>query len=635
MTAIIDTKPIVSRSTLSAVPFTSVKIQDKFWSERIRINREATIPAGYEQCKSTGRIDAIRLDWKPDQEPAPHIFWDSDVAKWLEAASYSLATHPDATLEGQVDEVIALLAASQQPDGYINSYFSAVEPEKRWSNLRDNHELYCAGHLIEGAVAHFQATGKRTFLDIMSRYSDYIASVFGTGEGQKAGYCGHEEIELALVKLGRVTGEQRFIDLARYFVDQRGQQPHYFDEEACLRGDDLSHFHAEGYTYNQSHCPVREQAKITGHAVRATYLYCAMADLALEDGDAGLKRACERIWDDLISTKMYITGGIGSSRHNEGFTTDYDLPNESAYAETCAAIGLVFWAHRMLHLDCDSRYADVLERALYNGVISGVSLDGTKFFYENPLASHGKHHRQAWFGCACCPPNITRILASLGGYVYGTNETQLAVHLYVAGEAAVQLGEHAVTIRQSTEYPWDGAVQVTLGLTDKARFELKLRQPGWAGSAHVTVNGENITPKNERGYLTIDREWSNGDIITLQLDMPVTRIYTNPRVTADAGRVALQRGPIVFCLEGIDNVPELDRLSLPRDVQWETQFAPDLLGGVITLNGKGSVLDPASWTGSLYGTQPPASKTTLLTAIPYYAWENRAASEMLVWLRED
>ena len=628
---IAGTQPATSRSALSGVPFTSVKILDRFWSERIRINREETIPAGYEQCRSTGRIDAMRLDWRPGREPVPHIFWDSDVAKWLEAAAYSLATHPDAALEAQVDEVVALLAASQQTDGYINSYFSAVEPEKRWSNLRDNHELYCAGHLIEAAVAHFQATGKRTFLDIMRRYADCIASEFGVDAGMKPGYCGHEEIELALVKLGRVTGEKRYMDLARYFVDQRGRQPHYFDTESIARGEDAGEYN---YAYNQSHCPVREQDKIVGHAVRAAYLYCAMADLAAEDGDEALKLACERIWNDLVETKMYVTGGIGSSRHNEGFTTDYDLPNETAYAETCAAIGLVFWAYRMLHIDGDSRYADVMERALYNGVISGVSLDGRKFFYENPLASRGAHHRQPWFGCACCPPNITRILASLGGYIYATGESRLAVHLYVASEAAAQVGEHAVTVRQETDYPWDGAVKLTLGLKGKARFDLTLRQPDWAGHASLRVNGAEVEPRVDRGYLAIDREWSDGDVIELGIEMPVRRVYADPRVAADCGRVALQRGPIVFCLEAADNGPELERLSAPRHAEWNARFDPTVLGGVITLKGDGAKLDTADGHGPLYRDRPIATKTVALTAVPYYTWDNRAAGEMLVWIRE-
>lgn len=618
---------------LAAVLFSDVTIQDRFWSERVRVNREATIPAGYEQSKNTGRIDAFRLDWKPGKEHMPHIFWDSDVAKWMEAAAYSLSTHPDPVLDATLDEVISLVAASQQPDGYVNSHFSTVEPEKRWTNLRDDHELYCAGHLMEAAVAHYRGTGKRTFLDVMRRYADYIAEVFGTGEGQMNGYCGHEEIELALVKLAEATGDKKYLRLSEYFVNQRGQQPNYFDEEAIRRGDTKKNPHGT-YEYNQSHRPVREQDAITGHAVRATYLYSAMADLARETGDAGLKAACERIWNDLVSTKIYLTGGIGASRHNEGFAGDFDLPNESAYAETCAAIGLVFWAHRMLHLDGDSRYADIMERALYNGVISGVSQDGTRFFYDNPLASSGRHHRQPWFDCACCPPNVTRILASLGGYLYSAGKSQLAVHLYVASEAEIVVGDTPLTLTQSTDYPWDGAVRLEIATKKAARFQLKLRKPGWCAQAAVRVNDVETEARLEKGYLVIDREWRDGDSITLHLDMPVSRVYANPGVKADCGRVALQRGPIVYCLESVDNGASLERYAIPEGEAFTAEFTPDLLGGVVVVRGRARVLENSDWNGDLYRMSPPEETVKEITAIPYYAWDNRAPGEMLVWVRE-
>ncbi|HEV2662828.1 MAG TPA: beta-L-arabinofuranosidase domain-containing protein, partial [Ktedonobacteraceae bacterium] len=433
--------------TWTPVSWKNVTIDDQFWSPHLRVNREQSLPHIYQFCAETGRIDALRLNWKPGVEPVPHIFWDSDVAKWLEAASYSLATHPDPALEARVDELVGLLVAAQQPDGYLNSYFTAVEPEKRWTNLRDWHELYCAGHLIEAAVAHFQATGKRVLLDALCRYADYIASVFGPEEGKKRGYPGHEEIELALVKLYRVTGEERYLRLSEYFINERGRQPHYYDAEARQRGEDPAAYYHKTYEYNQSHLPIREQSQVVGHAVRAMYFYSAVVDIAGELHDQSLFDADQRLWQQLCSKRMYITGGLGPSAHNEGFTTDYDLPNENAYAETCAAIAFVFWNHRLLQLDCNARYADMLERALYNGVLSGVSLDGRKFFYVNPLASSGGHHRQEWYSVSCCPPNVARLFASLGQYIYAANANELAVHLYIQSTARVTLAGREVTVR--------------------------------------------------------------------------------------------------------------------------------------------------------------------------------------------
>jgi DUF1680 family protein len=627
------TAPTPVRRAYAPVPFTAVTIDDVFWTPRLAANRERTIPIEYDQCKITGRIDALRLDWQPGQ-PIPHYFWDSDVAKWIEAASYSLATHPDPELEAQVDDVIALLAAAQGPDGYLNSHYAAVEPHNRWTNLRDNHELYCAGHLIEAAVAHYQATGKRTLLDVLCRYADYIGTVFGRGEGQKRGYCGHEEIELALVKLYRATGERRYLDLAAYFVDERGAQPHYFDLEAVARGDDPAEYHFQMHAYTQSHRPVREQREVVGHAVRAMYLYSAMADLAAELDDAALLQACEHLWRHLTSRNVYITGGIGPSAANEGFTRDYDLPNEKAYAETCAAIGLVFWSHRLLQLACDVRYADIMERALYNGVISGVSLDGTRFFYENPLASTGDHRRQPWFDCACCSPNVARLLASLGEYIYGQGENEVAVHLYVGGTATVPLPGGEVRLRQETRYPWDGSVQIEISPLASQRFGLRLRIPGWCRRVEVAVNGEplDIEGKLQRRYLVIDRTWQPGDKVALELHMPVERMHAHPDVRQDAGLVALQRGPIVYCFEQADHAASLAHLFLPETAALAPVFRPDLLQGVMTLTGEGLAAASADWGDLLYRPQAATLAAVTLTAIPYYAWENRAPGAMRVWI---
>ncbi len=614
------------------IPFSSVTISDAFWAPKLRVNRENTLPIEYEQCKITGRIDAFRLDWKPGQPNPPHIFWDSDVAKWIEAASYSLSTHPDPQLDALLDEVIALIASAQQPDGYLNVHFTVVEPEKRWSNLRDWHELYCAGHLIEAAAAHFQATGKRSLLDVLCRYADYIAVVFGVGEGQKRGYCGHEEIELALVKLARVTGEEKYLALARYFVDERGRQPYYYTAEALARGDAPEKFWARNYSYMQAHIPVREQREVTGHAVRAMYLYSALADLL--PADPSLRPALDALWQDVCLRKLYLTGGIGPSRHNEGFTYPYDLPNETAYAETCAAIGLAFWNQRMLQLDCDSRYADVIERALYNGILSGVSLDGKKFFYENPLASIGLHHRQAWFDCACCPPNLARILASLGEYIYSQSETALAVHLYVQGSAEARIGGHALTIRQETRYPWDGEVKIMFDLDAPFEFDLRLRLPGWCQHFHLEINDSLCKAPLENGYLVIRRSWTASDVVRLELKMPVERIYANPNVRQDAGLAALQRGPVVYCLEAVDNSAPLEQIYLPREAAFTARFDADLLDGVVILSGEALAADPSDWRQSLYRSNPPRFSPIQIIAVPYYAWDNRQPGAMRVWLND-
>lgn len=615
------------------VALTAVTLDDEFWTPRLDANRERTLAIEYEQCRVTGRFEALRLQWQPSQ-PAPHIFWDSDVAKWLEAASYSLATHPDPALEAQVDAIIDLLAGAQQPDGYLNSHFTQVEPDKRWTNLRDQHELYCAGHLIEAGVAHVAATGKRTLLDVVCRYADYIDTVFGPREGQRRGYCGHEEIELALVKLYHTTGRRRYLELASYFVDERGRRPHYFDQEAVARGEDPAAFHFKTYAYNQSHMPVREQREVVGHAVRAMYLYSAMADLAGELNDASLLEPLEHLWRHLCTRNLYITGGVGVSSANEGFTADYDLPNWHAYAETCASIGLVFWMHRMLQLDCDSRYADTLERALYNGVISGVSLDGTRFFYENPLASRGDHHRQEWFDCACCPPNVARLVASLGQYIYAHSDHEVVVHLYVQSTAQIKLGDQPIRVRQVTRYPWSGAVDLELGMEHAAEFGVRLRIPGWCRHARVTVNGEPVEfgAQLERGYLRLSRIWQPGDRITLDLEMPVEQVWAHPEVTQDVGCVALQRGPLIYCLEQVDLTAPVDHIRLTVGAELAAEFAPELLGGVVTVTGAALAAAAGDWQETLYRAAPPVLQPIQLKAIPYFAWDNRESGAMRVWI---
>jgi DUF1680 family protein len=616
------------------VPLTDVKIADAFWAPKIEINRTATIPRQYELCKSTGRIDAFKLQWKPGQPNRPHQFWDSDVAKWIEAASYSLATRGDADLDRLLDEVIADIASAQQADGYLNTFFTVVEPGKRWTNLRDMHELYCAGHLMEAAAAHFHATGKRTLLDVLVRYADHIDSTFGPEEGKKRGYCGHEEVELALVKLLQATGNHRYLKLARYFVDERGRQPHYFDLEAQARGDDpAKHWAGGNYRYYQAHLPVREQTEAVGHAVRAMYLLSGMTDVAALSGDATLLDACRRLWKDVATGKLYVTGGVGALHHGEACGERYELPNESAYAETCANIALVFFAHRMLQVDPDGRYADVMERALYNGVLSGVSADGTKFFYVNPLASAGGHHRQDWFGCACCPPNIARLLASLGQYAYSAGEAAAYVHLYVGGEARVQVFGSQVRLTQQTQYPWDGDVKVTVNLDRAAKFDLMLRIPTWCGKHKLLLNSEPVKAPIVKGYARLRRQWCDGDAVTLSMAMPVRRVAAHPLVADDVGRVALQRGPIVYCLEQCDHKSPVRAILLPDRARLTARFDRKLLGGCVVIEGPARAVSPAGCKGDLYcDAECLTTRPTKIKAIPCYLWDNRRPGAMTVWI---
>jgi len=562
------------------------------------------------------------------------MFWDSDIAKWLEAASYVLASNPDPELEARVDGVIAKLAQAQQPDGYLNSYFSAHEPEKRFTNERDWHELYCAGHLIEAAVAHFEATGKRSLLEVVERYVELLAKVYGPGEGQKHGYPGHEEIELALLKLYRATDKPQYLEFAKYFIDERGKQPHFFDLEAKERGDDPAKYHFANHEYSQAHCPVRQQDKVVGHAVRAMYLYTAMADLAGETGDPELMAACQRLWQDLTTKRLYVTGGLGPSAQNEGFTTDYDLPNDTAYAETCASVGLVFWARAMLNSTGEGHYADVMEHALYNNVLAGVSLAGDRYFYDNVLESRGDHHRWEWHPCPCCPPNVLRLLTSLGSYIYGVGNDEIAVHLYAGGIAQLELSGQRITLQQETRYPWDGEVRIRLALEFSVRFALRLRIPGWSPSHRLWVNGEEAKALVQNGYLYLEREWHSDDEVYLKLEMPVFRVYAHPAVRADIGQVALQRGPIIYCLEGTDHSIPLHEIVLPRGAQLEAKFEPELLGGVMVVQAEALTKDEQSWGETLYRSEPAKLRPIALKAVPYSTWDNRKPGEMRVWIQE-
>lgn len=612
--------PIVG---LRPVPFTQVQIADSFWTPRRETNRLVSIPVNFANLEKFGNLENLRLAArKATSGFRGPVFMDSDVYKALEAAAYSLATNPDPQLEKQLDDIINVLAAAQQPDGYLNSYFIVKEPSQRWKNLRDWHELYCAGHLFEAAVAHFDATGKRNFLEVATRLADHIAATFGPG--RRMGYPGHPEIELALVKLARATGEQRYFNLARFFVENRGKK--FFAEEHNTPLDKY-----DG-TYWQDDVPITEHRNIKGHAVRACYLMAGATDVAAQTQDPALLRMLNRVWRNTVERNMYITGGIGPSASNEGFTTDYDLPNLTAYQETCASVALALWNHRLALLYGDSRYADVFERSLYNGVLAGVSLDGTRFFYVNPLESRGNHHRSEWFGCACCPPNVARTLASIGGYAYAASDNGLWVNLYIAGNVKTRVAGREISLDVKTDYPWDGRVRLAPNVKEPVEFELRLRVPGWCQNHSVAVNNETIAnPTVERGYIVLARRWEPGDTVTLDLPMPVQRIAAHPRVKDNAGLVALQRGPLVYCLEACDHSVPLSSLYLPADSELSAEKETALLGGVAVIKGFAQVAEDLQWRGRLY--QPlPAARRVPLKAIPYYAWDNRAAGAMRVWI---
>lgn len=625
-TVVVDT----SRSPfarLRPLGLTDVRIHDAFWTPRLEINRTATIPFEYEQCESTGRLDNFRrIIGLYDGPFQGRYFNDSDVYKWLEAASWSLATHPDPVLEAQVNQTIELIAAAQDKDGYLDTYFTFERVTERWTNLPVLHELYCAGHLIQAAVAHHRATGSDALLNVATKLADHIVATFGPTA--HSGACGHPEIEMALVELARDTGDERYLQEAQFFIEQRGHSLPSMD----------------GRAYDQDHAPIREQHEVVGHAVRALYLYSGVTDVSAEKGEKALEQTLETLWDNFTSRKVYITGGAGARYEGEAFGADYELPNDRAYAETCAAIASVMWNWRLLLLKGEARFADMIETTLYNSVLSGVSLDGEVFFYQNPLADNGQHRRQPWFTTACCPPNIARLFASLSGYLYSTSEAGLWTHLYIASTATTTLPDgQSVTLEQKTNYPWDGEIELSLQLGSPSLFSLFLRVPAWAAGATVTINGEAFTQPVELGsYVEIHREWQSGDVVHLSLPMEIRMLVSNAHVATDYNRVAMMRGPLVYCAEQVDN-PGIDlaNVILPAKPVWETVDRPDLLGGVRTIQTHALLTNTGKSDEaetSLYRPYTPTKPTytsTSLTAIPYYAWANREAGAMQVWLPID
>ena len=593
-----ETSP--SSKIINQVDFSNVKITDNFWTPRLKSHVTSTLPVCIDQIENkTGRIRNFENAVQGEGEHSGIFYDDSDVYKALEGMAYSLINNPDPELERKADEWIDKIAAAQKPDGYINTFYTLTGLDKRWTNM-DKHEMYCAGHMMEAAVAYYKATGKRKLLDVSIRMADHMMGEFGPGK--RHWVPGHPEIELALVKLYEVTGGKKYLDFAYWLLEERG---HGYGSKGT-----------EGEwnkLYYQDLVPVRNLEEITGHAVRAMYLFCGMADVAALKGDEEYIQALNRLWDDVVLRKMYITGGIGSSRQNEGFTEPYDLPNYEAYCETCASVGMVFWNSRMHQLTGDSKYIDVVERSMYNGALAGISLSGDRFFYVNPLASHGNHHRREWYGTACCPSQISRFLPSIGSYIYGLSKNAVWFNLYIGNTTKINTEKEKFILHQETNYPWDGKVKLTVdSLRKPTKKEFRLRIPDWCGKYSIAVNGnaiENVPV--EKGYAVIDRKWATGDEITLTMDMPVETVEADPRVKENIGKRAVQRGPLVYCMEEIDN-PSFNELTLSSDTQFNPMFTPSFLNGVTTVKS--------------------VTNDKTITLVPYYAWDNRDAGQMKVWI---
>ena len=611
----------------SPVAFTSVEVTDSFWGQRLKASREVTIPLAFSKCEETGRYENFvqaaqqmasseNLGFRVGGLP----FDDTDVYKTIEGASYILQTYPDPKLEAYIDSVLVIVAAAQEPDGYLYTARTR-NPERphswaskeRWGQIEDSHELYDLGHMVEGAIAHYRATGKRNFLDIAIKYADCVCREIGPNEGQQVKVPGHQIAEMALAKLYVLTGDQKYLDEAKFFIDMRGHGEKGAEE------------------YRQSHVPVMEQDEAVGHAVRAEYFYSGIADVAALTGQSDYIDVIDKIWENIADKKLYLTGGVGARRSGEAFGDNYELPNLTSYCETCAAIGNVYFNYRMFLLHGDSKYYDVLERSLYNGVISGVSLDGGTFFYPNPLESDGRHQRQDWFGCACCPSNICRFIPSVPGYVYAVKDNDLYVNLFMANTMHDKVKNGDVSVSMETNYPWDGKVKLVVKEAPKKGFNLKLRIPGWVRGEvvpsdlyefdddvelgyKVSLNGQEIKADLDKGYFCIDRKWVPGDVVELVMDMEPRLVKANDKVEADRGRVAVERGPIVYCAEWPDN--------------------PDLKVREVVLSNSPKLAVREN-KGKLYGIDEIVVEDSNLTLIPYYAWNHRGPGDMIVWMKQE
>lgn len=614
------------------VNFSQVTITDKFWGPKLNLVEDSTLKACIYQTEvATPRIRNFEKVARHAGEKHEGIFYDdSDVFKALEAMAYALKNRRNPELEKKADEWIDKIAAAQLPDGYLNTYYTLTDLNLRWTDM-SMHEDYNGGHMIEAAVAYFDATGKRKFLDVAIRWANHFDSLFGPGK--RHWVTGHQELELALVKLYRVTNDEKYLKLSHWLLEERG------------------HGYAKGYTwtdwkdtaYAQDVKPVKEQTEITGHAVRAMYMYTGAADVAAHTGDQAYMNAMKAVWEDVVYRNMYITGGIGSSGGNEGFSIDYDLPNERAYCETCASVGMVFWNQRMNSLTGESKYYDVLERSLYNGALDGLSLTGTRFFYGNPLASAGQHKRREWFGTACCPANIARLVASLGNYIYAKSDNDIWVNLFVGSKTNIPLSKTTVQLEQVTNYPWDGKVEIAVNPSKRSKYALHVRIPEWAGNntatgelyhflepvkgaVQILVNGKPVEYKTDKGYAVIDREWKKGDRVSIDFPMEVRKLVSRPEVKEDQGRLALQRGPLVYCIEGADNEGKALNIVMTPDTRLTTVESMVLNEPVIALKGEVIAANIAPDKMSIL------TQKRTVTAIPYYAWCNRGSNQMQVWI---
>lgn len=648
----------------------TVKITDAFWKAEMELVRKEVIPyqwdalndkipeaaksycmrnyklAGEElkRRKEAGYVKKIypatKIETLPEGEMDGRfygfVFQDSDFSKWIEAVAYSLAQYPDAELEKTADEAIDIVCAAQREDGYLDTFYILNDESKIFSNLRDMHELYCFGHLAEGAVAYYEATGKEKLLNAAKRYAEYISKYLGPEADKKQGYPGHEIAEMALMRIYEVSGEQKYLDLAKYFVDERGKQPYYFDLEKEARGDQ----NKTNQQYHQSHLPVREQNEAVGHSVRAVYLYSGMADVAKATGDEALYHACEQLWDNIEQKKMYITGGIGGTHIGESFSFNYDLPNDTAYAETCASIGLVFFARRMLEIHADSKYADVMETALYNGILSGMALDGKSFFYVNPLEvlpeacarderkAHVKAIRQKWFGCACCPPNLARTISSISKYAFTEKADTLWIHLYMGAEIRNENCQATIT----ASLPWSGEVSLTVDKDFDTPYTFAFRIPGWCKKYELQQAAE-AEQRIEDGYLYLTKKWRKGEQISLNFPMEITAVMSNDAVRENIGKVAVTRGPIVYCMEEADNGKNLHLLKVKLPLEAEFCQMSEMGQSFVGITAKGQKEEHMSGESLYREWRMPECKDVDLKFVPYFMWNNRGEGEMQVWVR--
>jgi DUF1680 family protein len=628
-------------SVLRTVPYSAVRIKNGFWADRQITNRQVSLKHGYEMLEKAGNFHNLRMaaGWETGNYCGLN-FYDEDVYKWLEALAWELGNRPDEDLQRMADEVIDLIAAVQQSDGYLNSYYQVVEPHRKWANLDFGHELYCAGHLFQAAIAFQRAVGDERLMNVARRLSDHINSVFGPG--RREGTCGHPEIEMALVELYRATGEPEYLHLAQFFIDQRGKRK--------MKG-----MGSLGPEYHQDHVPVRQATEAAGHAVRQMYLNSAIADLYIETGEQALWDATNRLWFDIAGSKLFITGGVGSRYDGESFGESYELPPDQCYCETCAAIGSLMWNWRLLLNTGESRYADLIERTLYNGILSSPALDGRHFFYVNPLMLRNQHSlrqstnppdessvigRPGWHKVACCPPNVMRLFSSLAHYLATADSDGIQIHQYASADIDLAFApDRRAALSMETRYPWEGRVVIKINESDENHWQLRLRMPGWCQAATISVNGEAlVAPETELGYVVLDRTWQAGDIVQLELAMTPELIQPNPRVDAIRGCLAIQRGPLVYCLEAHDQLDQVDLLDAAIDPGGPLQsvWRSDLLGGLMTVEANGYVVNSKSWANELYRPLSQSNDVEMnqvkLVALPYFVWGNRGLASMRVWI---